>query len=221
MGLGCARAVCLVAAASTIAGAARAEHLCPAAQHLPQLTIDRVDRPAVPVFDDWQVLLRGVPISDAQLALLAGEDLFIDRTRVEMERRGTWVYIGMLIAATGAIVSSVGWYLYGSGENSVPSAVSLGMGLGGVVVGGGGVLLVTDAIQRPLEPHLAPTPAHRLTREETRRLVALVNQRLYQEICTAAGLALPTPPPPPPPPPPESQPPLVLEDPAPTAAPQP
>jgi hypothetical protein len=172
---------------------------CPAAAHLPQLTIDQLDNPAVPVIDEWQVLLRGVPISDAQLAALALDDVAIDLTRSEMEGRGTWVYVGMLIAAGGAIISSVGWYLYGSDQGNVPTGLSLGLALGGFVVGGGGVLLVTQSVQRPLEPHLAPTPAHRLSREEARRLVAVVNQQLFAEICRAAELP-PHPPDPPAPP---------------------
>jgi hypothetical protein len=158
---------------------------CPNAEYLPQLTIDTVRNPAIPVIDDWQVLWRDVPLSDVQVAALAQNDSMIDLTRSEMAVRGTWVYIGMLVAVAGAVVSSVGWYLLGNDKSSLPRSVGFSMALGGIIVGGGGVLAVTESIQRPLEPVLAPTPVHRLTREQTRELVTTINRRLYDEVCAA------------------------------------
>ena len=196
-----ARRAALVCLVVTAGGSAQAQHRCPESAYLPQLTISEIHDPAVPVIDRWQVLFRDVPISDAQLAALARDDSMIDLTRAEMETRGSWVYIGLATAAVGAIISSVGWYLYGANENrddGLPIGLTLGMGLGGVVVGAGGVVLVTEAVQKPLEPHLAPTPSHRLTRDQVRALVAAVNEQLYREICAAADAssapASPTPP---------------------------
>jgi len=34
---------------------------CPAAEFLPQLTIDRLDNPALPIMDEWQVFWGDVP----------------------------------------------------------------------------------------------------------------------------------------------------------------
>ncbi|MBI5508448.1 MAG: hypothetical protein HY903_06830 [Deltaproteobacteria bacterium] len=164
---------------------------CPAAMDLPQLVIDRVENPAIPTIDNWQVLWDGVPLSDAQVAGLAKDDQAIDLTRVEMASRGTWVYIGMLSAAVGTAISCVGWVLFGQ-NTAIPEAASLAVALGGLGIGGAGVMLVTESIQTPLEPHLAPTPTHRLSRADTRRLVAKINSRLQREICEAAHAALPT-----------------------------
>lgn len=190
--------VLLACAVFAVAGRASAQDRCPNSQYLPQLTISEPQNPAVPVIDRWQVLFRDVPISDAQLAALAHDDPMIELTREEMENRGSWVYIGMATAAVGAIVSSVGWYLYGANESRpeddrMPLGLTLAMGLGGVVVGAGGVVLVTESVQRPLEPHLAPTPTHRFSREQVRALVAAVNEQLYLEICEAADDAAKSP----------------------------
>jgi len=170
---------------------ASAQDRCPNSQYLPQLTISDVQNPAVPVIDRWQVLFRDVPISDAQLAALAHDDPMIELTREEMDLRGSWVYVGLATAALGAIVSSLGWYLYGANESRpeddrIPLGLTLAMGLGGVVVGAGGLVMVTESVQRPLEPHLAPTPSHRMTRDQIRALVTVVNEQLYLEICEAA-----------------------------------
>jgi hypothetical protein len=160
---------------------------CPAASRLPTLTIDEVQDPAVPVTETWQVFWAQVPISDAQLALLALEDPLIDRTREEMTSRGAFVFGGMLTAAAGAAVSSAGWALLGGASNNkLPQTTTLSLALGGLLVGLVGVLVTSDFIQTPLEPHLAPTPVHRLSRDEARRLVARVNRRFYEEICAAA-----------------------------------
>jgi hypothetical protein len=159
---------------------------CPAAQYLPQLTIDTIHEPAVPVLDTWQILWGDVPLSDSQLAMLAHDDVFIDRTRAEMQSRGVWVYLGTILAATGTALSSAGWVLYGQDELS--QSVTLSIAMGGVLLGALGLVTVTQFVQTPLEPHLAPVPEHRLTRDEARDLVARVNRQLYREICEAAEL---------------------------------
>jgi hypothetical protein len=174
-------------------GVARADDRCPAARNLPQVNIDRVENPAVPIVDSWQILFGDVPLSDAQLAELAKDDPAIDLTRSEMQTRGTWVYVGMLTGALGAAISCAGWLLFGQ-QGQVKDSVSLPMALGGLAMGAGGMLLVTSSIQTPLEPHLAPTPRHRLSREEARRLVTIVNQRLFDDICQAADAVDPGPP---------------------------
>lgn len=164
-------------------GLALGQSVCPAAQFLPQLTIDRVTAPTVPVIDDWQILWSGVPMSDSQLALLARDDLSIEKTQAEMQTRGTWVYLGTVLVALGTAVSSAGWILYG--QDDLPNSATLPIALGGLGMGVAGLLLVSDSLQTPLEPHLAPTPQHRLTREEARDLVARVNRRMFNEICEA------------------------------------
>ncbi len=163
---------------------AAAAQLCPAAQYLPQLTIDTIRDPAVPVVDSWQIFWEDVPLSDAQLAMLARDDTLIDKTRDEMQSRGVFVYLGTILAASGTALSSAGWILYG--RDDLSQGVTLPLALGGVLIGMAGLITVTRSIQQPLEPHLAPTPEHRLSRAEARALVARVNQRLYQEICEAA-----------------------------------
>lgn len=160
------------------------DDLCPEAKNLPLLTIDKVQDPAVPVVDQWQVLWGTVPLSDYQLAELSGEDPLIDRTRAEMASRPSWVYLGTLVSAVGMAVSSFGWVLYGQGKQ--PVSVSLPLAIGGIIVGAGGMLVITESVQTPLEPLLAPTPVHRMTRDEVRSVVARVNQRLYKDICKAA-----------------------------------
>lgn len=166
-----------------------AQVVCPTAEELPLLTIDRIEDPAVPVVDEWQVMFSGVPISDAQIAALGRDDPMIDITRAEMEHRGTWVYVGMAIAAAGTALSSAGWVIFGQNDGSVPEAVSVAMAIGGILLGGAGTLLVTESIQSPLEPHLAPTPRHRLTRDQVRLLVARTNQRFFTSICHAVERA--------------------------------
>jgi hypothetical protein len=158
--------------------------LCPEAKNLPLLTIDRVQDPALPVVDQWQVFWGTMPVSDYQLAELSGEDTFIDRTRAEMVSRPSWVYLGTLVSAVGMAVSSFGWVLYGQGKQHV--SVSLPLAIGGIVMGAGGMLVITESVQTPLEPLIAPTPVHRMTRDEVRGIVARVNQKLYKDICKAA-----------------------------------
>jgi len=157
---------------------------CPEAKHLPQLQIDEIRDPVLPVVDTWQVFWRGVPISDAQLAQLADDDVLTEKLRAPMETRGAWVYLGLVVAAAGAATASTGWVLYG--QNTMPRAVTLSLGMGGLLLGLAGVLSIGESIQTPLEPHLAPTPRHRINRELARTLVAAVNHRLYTEICAAA-----------------------------------
>lgn len=166
------------------ASTAQAQQLCPAAKDLPQLFIDNIENPAVPVHDKWQVFWGDIPLSDAQVATLAGRDPLIDKTREEMKDRATWVFLGLATAAAGAAVSSVGWVLYGQDELS--QGITLPMAAGGLLVGILGVLITTDSIQKPLEPHLAPTPKHRLSRVQMRELVAQINNRLHRDICAAA-----------------------------------
>lgn len=162
--------------------------ICPPAQSLPQLFIDDIHDPLVPVIDKWQIFWGNVPISDAQLVLLAGDGRLLEDARREMKDRGTWVYLGMLTAVVGTIVSSIGWVVFGA--NSQPQTVSLPMALGGMGVGALGMLVITESIQTPLEPHIAPTPRHRFTRSQIRHMIAKVNQRLHREICDAVEATL-------------------------------
>jgi hypothetical protein len=162
-------------------------HPCPAANYLPQLTIDILHDPPLPIVDEWQVLWGTVPLSDVQLTQLAGDDLLNDRTRAEINARGTLVYIGMMLTGAGAAAASAGWVLFG--QDRIGVRYSLPVALGGLLLGVAGLLMVTETVQRPLEPLLAPTPVHRLTRDEARALVAKVNQQLYRQICNAATLA--------------------------------
>jgi hypothetical protein len=160
------------------------DDLCPEAKNLPLLTIDKVQDPALPVVDQWQVFWGAMPVSDYQLAELSGEDPLIDRTRAEMASRPSWVYLGTLVSAVGMAVSSFGWVLYGQGKQ--PPSVSLPLAVGGIIMGAGGMLLITESVQTPLEPLIAPTPVHRMSRDEVRSIVARVNQKLYKDICKAA-----------------------------------
>jgi hypothetical protein len=173
--------IAAVALASTLARAQT--RLCPESRRLPQLQIDDIRDPVMPVVDTWQVFWRGVAISDLQLAQLAEDDVLTEKLREPMENRGAWVYVGLVVAAAGAAASSTGWVLYG--QNNVPRTAALSLSIGGLLLGLAGVLTMTESIQTPLEPHLAPTPRHRISRELARTLVATVNHRLYSEICAA------------------------------------
>ncbi len=150
----------------------------------PELTIDRIDAPAIPVIDDWQVLLENTPLSDAQLASLAGDEALSEAMRTEMQSRGTWVYLGAMLAAAGTATSSAGWVLWGQDE--LPQLVTLPLAIGGLLVGVLGLVTITSSIQTPLEPHLAPTPEHRLTRDQARELVARVNRYWRERACSPA-----------------------------------
>jgi len=183
-------AIVFAVAVLTSAAARGQTSVCPEARRLPQLQIDDITDPAIPVVDQWQIFWRGVPISDAQLAMLADDDVLTDKLRAPVVARGAWVYAGLVTSAVGAAAASTGWVLYG--QNNLPHSATLSLGIGGLLVGLAGVLTMTEAIQTPLEPHLAPTPRHRISRELARSLVAAVNHRLYTEICAAAQE--PTPP---------------------------
>lgn len=155
---------------------------------LPQLRLQLgpTAQSVVHTTDDWQVYLNGVAISDAQLADWAQVPALVERTTAELESRGGWVFVGIGAAALGTAVSSAGWVLYGA--NDVSQTVTLSMAVGGLALGLGGVLAMSDWIQRPLEPHLAPTPVHRLTRAEAKRLVAAVNE-MWWPGCPPAAVA--------------------------------
>lgn len=159
---------------------------CPAAQALPQLTILELDPAAVPLaryaaVESWQVFLEGAPLSDAQVAALAGDEILGDELQVELEERGMRVYGGLIAAALGAGVSSVGWTLFG--QDRLDQQVTLPLALGGLVLGVGGLLFVNHTIQTPLEPYVAPTPTHRMSREQARELVSVVNRRWLNQVC--------------------------------------
>jgi len=154
---------------------------CPAASGLPQLTLDDLVESAVPILDRWQVMWDEVPLSDVQLAALARDGRLADELDGPMRDRGTTVYLGMVAGAAGTALSSTGWVLYG--QDQLSQGITLPLALGGIVIGLAGLLLVTDSIQRAAEPYMSPTPRHHLSRAEARRLVALVNQRLFDGVC--------------------------------------
>lgn len=145
------------------------------------MTVDDVVETNVPIYDRWQIVWGDVPISDAQLADLAGDDLLLDRLGAGMRTRGNRVYFGMILGAAGTAVSSTGWVLYG--QNQLSQGITLPLALGGLGLGVAGVLLVTETIQRADEPYMSPTPRHRIDRAQARRLVTVVNDRLFGDIC--------------------------------------
>ena len=144
----------------------------PAHKDLPLLTIDQIQNSPVPVYDRWQVMWNGVPLSDAQVATLSGDGRLIDRTHVEMEDRGLWVYTGLATAGLGVATSATGWTMLG--RQSSRDVVSMGLAIRGLLVSVVGVLIMTENIQRRAEPHMAPTPRHRLTREEMQVVVKIL-----------------------------------------------
>ena len=162
---------------------------CPPAMALRQLTIEDITDNTMPVFERWQAFLGDVPLSDRQVVMLAGNDKLEERVSDELRSRGLWVYLGMGTAALGTAVSSAGWALYGQGSAKTPPSVTLPLALVGLAIGVSGVLWAMQSIQTPLEPHLAPTPKHRLTREEMGQLVAAINRNWYREICVAVETA--------------------------------
>lgn len=164
-------------------GMAMAMPMCPAHKDLPLLTIDEITDSAVPVYDRWQVMWNGVALSDAQVAKLSGEGLLIDRTHEEMADRGLWVYTGLATAGLGVGMSATGWTMLGRGSAS--DNVTMGIAIGGILLSVVGVLVMTENIQRRVEPHVAPTPKHRLTREEMQVVVKNINNTLYGQICGA------------------------------------
>lgn len=154
---------------------------CEPPPSLPRLRVVDAYPSPLPLEDLWQVTWGDIALSDAQLARLARDPALIALTSEEMESRGTWVYIGMGVAAAGAAISSTGWVLYG--QNQISQEVTIPIAVGGLLVGVLGVLLVSESIQSPLEPHLAPTPKHRITRPQAEALVQQVNARLYADLC--------------------------------------
>lgn len=158
--------------------------VCPPLMQLPHVVqIDEIPRSVVPVEEHWQALLDGVPLSDMQLLQLADDQVRLEAIEEEMEDRGTWIYLGMGAAALGTAISSAGWALYGSNNQSVSQSATLSLALGGLALGIAGVLTVTQSIQAPLEPYTAPSPRHRITRAEMEQLVATINRRFFQEVC--------------------------------------
>ncbi|MEZ4270263.1 MAG: hypothetical protein R3C68_02135 [Myxococcota bacterium] len=164
-----------------------AQAQCPTSKIFPQLTLAETPDPLDLAVDSWQIFLGDVPISDAQLALMYGDDTKIERTRSELSNRSVWVFTGMTIASLGAALSSVGWALFG--QDNLSQHITLPMAGVGLLVGLSGVILLTESIQRPLEPHLAPTPRHRFERHEARQMVVAINQRLHRSICQASEAA--------------------------------
>jgi len=82
------------------------------------------------------------------------------------------------------------------GQNELEQKVTLPIALGGLLVGLVGVLIMTESIQTSLEPFTAPSPRHRFSREEARRLVVHVNTRMQREFCAGLPALLPPAPPP-------------------------
>lgn len=137
--------------------------------------IDRAEESKLPLWDQWQVLRDGVAVSDLQLLQWAGEDERGEELSEELTGRGIWIYAGMGISAAGTAISSVGWLLYG--QDNVDQARSLSLGIGGIVVGIAGLLVVSDRLQKPLQPYLAPSPRHRISRREAQDMVYRLNRR--------------------------------------------
>ncbi len=157
---------------------------CPEAKNLPQLTIRGLETSTLPVVDKWQVFLDDVVLSDAQVAELAGVDKYIDMTRYDMGVRGKRVFWALVTSALGVASSSTGWVLFGQNELSRTTTISVAVG--GILVGVAGVLFAMETINHSLEPYLAPTPTHRISRSEMRGLVAKVNHGIYRRICAAS-----------------------------------
>jgi len=160
---------------------------CPDSRDIPQLTLRGETQGPLPTIDKWQVYFEGVPLSDSQVALLSGNQRSIDLSYSRLDRRGARVYWGLASSALGLAVSSTGWVLYG--QNSISREVTLSMALGGLIVGVVGVLFITETIQRSVEPFLAPTPSHVISRDEMKRLVEGINYRFYNTICDASDKA--------------------------------
>ena len=151
------------------------------------LTIDERIPSPVPLLDDWQVLWGDVPISDWQLARLAADDVLSQELEQPLRQRGAWVYLGLVIAAAGTALSSTGWVLYG--QDRLPQHLTLPLALGGILLGLGGMVVVTETIQGAFGPLTAPAPRHRLSRAQVRRLVVRVNDRLRRACLSTDGSA--------------------------------
>ncbi len=164
------------------AAEAKSQH-CPEAKLLPQFTIDIIKERDFMLSDTWQILYDGVPISDIQLTTFAEHDVAQEKARKDMAHRGREVFFGMIAGALGTAVSSMGWVLYGQDE--VSSTMSLSLALSGIVLSLAGTIFVSESIQVPMQPFLAPTPKHRFSRQEAREMVFQANQRLNRKICMA------------------------------------
>ena len=157
---------------------------CPEAKDLPQFTLTALEKADFSLYDPWQITYDGVPMSDVQMTLFSKDDSVHDKVHKDMRNRGREVFFGMVAGALGTAVSSMGWVLYG--QDQVSSTFSLSMALSGIVVSLAGTLFVSESIQVPLQPYLAPTPKHRFTREEAREMVFKANRRLNRRICAAS-----------------------------------
>ena len=171
----------LVVFVSFAASAAVDLRACPAAAAIPQVTIDVVDGSGNRMPAGWQVLLDGVPLGEAQVAALARDDLMIERTMIDLDARGKWVFSGLVTAAVGVAISRIIF-----GRNGAQRNLAFGAGLGGIVLGAVGMLIVTETVQSSLASHVAPTSRHRLSRTEMRGLVETINRRIYRRVCVAA-----------------------------------
>ena len=161
-------------------------NLCPEARYLPQFTINVNTKSDLALYDSWQIFYDGTPISDIQLTDFAKHDSAKEKASKDLNSRGQNVFFGMLSGALGTAISSMGWVLYG--QDQVSSTLSLSMALSGIVLSLAGTIFVSESIQVPLEPYLAPTPRHRITREEARNLVFRANKGLNDRICNAAKI---------------------------------
>ena len=158
---------------------------CPAALNVPKLTLDQLPASPLSLDDRWQIMWNDVAISDAQLAKLSGHQAAIDLTQTEMSDRGTWVYAGLIGTAGGLAITSVGWVLVGAADGKPAEVPLIALALGGLALTFVGMLFTADAIQTPLEPHLAPTTKHRLTRQQAEQYVYEINRRMDAQICDA------------------------------------
>jgi len=172
--------VCLLCSISL-----RAEtQICPEAKDLPQFTLNVLENADFSLYDPWQITYDGVPMSDMQMTLFSKDDSVYEKVHKDMRNRGREVFFGMVTGALGTAVSSMGWVLYG--QDQVSSTLSLSMALSGIVMSLAGTIFVSESIQVPLQPYLAPTPKHRFTRDEAREMVVRANKRLNQTICAAS-----------------------------------
>jgi hypothetical protein len=159
-------------------------HVGPCALTHQALRLGLVDEeyPAIPVYDSWTPVMGDhIPVSDAQLAWLAGDEVLARAIASDMDARGSKVFGGLLAAGLGIATSMVGWTLYGADHLS--PQVTLPIGLGGLAVAAVAILYTLQALQSPIDPFLTPTPEHRLTREQAAQLIAVVNAKYDAALC--------------------------------------
>ena len=158
---------------------------CPPTSVMPHFEIDEpLGSSQDLVLDEpWQVLWEGVPISDVQLAHLAGDEVILARLKQPVEWRPFWVFMGLGISAFGTALSSTGWVLYGNKTDNVGTAVSLSLALSGMVIGALGVVMTAESAHRPLESFLTPVPRHHITRTEAQDMLVRVNTKMRQQLC--------------------------------------